>query len=272
MSFNVIETTNDSGRPVLLYEFRLLDKYWRYTSADSKITAAGSVWEPLGMTDDGVKQTGEAATDALNLTMPNTSAVVGLFIGTPPGSPVFLTIRKLHLGDGDAAVCYVGEVQSINQGSNPTVATVTVATLSATMDRNGLRLAWSRGCPHVLYDRQCRVIKDHFKVDATVLSVGAGTVTSNTYAGFPDGYFAGGFIEWNDPQYGVERRGIESHTGDTITIFGTVDGLAGGFILKTYPGCPRTVTACNTIFNNLANYGGVPTMPDRSPFDGDPIF
>lgn len=271
MSYNIIETSNDNGRPVFLYEFRLLDKYWRYTSADAKVSMLGSIWEPMGMSDDGIKQTGEAKTDALNLTMPNTCPVVGLFIGTPPGSPVTLIMRRFHLGDTDAAVCYVGEVTTINEGS-PTVSTVTCATLSATMDRNGLRLAWSRGCPHALYDSQCRVNKEQFRVDATIKTVGAGTVVSDAFKARPDGYFAGGFIEWIDPKYGVERRGIELHVGDTITIFGTVDGLAGGYILKTYPGCPRTTEACDTIFNNLDNYGGCPTMPDRSPFDGNPIF
>ncbi|ENL7150948.1 phage BR0599 family protein [Salmonella enterica subsp. enterica serovar Newport] len=272
MSYNIIETSNDNGRPVFMYEFRLLDKYWRYTSADAKVSALGSIWEPMGVSDDGIKQTGEAKTDALNLTLPNSNPVVGLFIGTPPGSPVTLTIRRMHLDDNDPVVCYVGTVDSINQGENPTVATVTCSTLSATMDRNGLRLSWSRGCPHALYDGQCRVNKEAFRVDATILTVGAGTVTAAAYATRPDGYFAGGFIEWIDPVYGVERRGIETHTGNTITIFGTVDGLAGGYILKTYPGCPRTSAACDTIFNNLANFGGIPSLPDCSPFDGNPIF
>lgn len=231
----------------------------------------GSVWEPTGITDDGIKQTGEAKTDALNITMPNSTGVVGLFIGTPPGQPVYATLRRFHYGDDEAVVCYVGEVTSVNM-SSPTTSVISCATLTATMDRNGLRLSWSRGCPHSLYDRQCGVNKEQFRVDAVLKTVGAGTIVSDTYATKPDGYFAGGFIEWIDPSYGVERRGIEEHSGDTLTIFGTVDGLAGGYVLKTYPGCGRTTEACDTIFNNLDNFGGCPTMPDRSPFDGNPLF
>lgn len=271
MSYNIQETSNDNGQPIYLYEFRLLDKYWRYTSADAKVSLLGSVWEPIGMSDDGIKQTGEAKTDALNLTMPTSTALVGLFIGTPPGAPVFLTCRRYHEVDNDPIVCYVGQVTTINL-STPMTAVVTCATLSATLERNGLRLAWSRGCPHALYDGQCRVDKARFLVNATVKTVGAGTVKSDAYKAFPDAYFAGGYIEWIDPMYGTERRGIESHTGDTIEIFGTVDGLAGGYILKTYPGCARTTAACDTKFNNLDNYGGVPSLPDRSPFDGNPLF
>jgi hypothetical protein len=43
-------------------------------------------------------------------------------------------------------------------------------------------------------------------------------------------------------------------------------------VLKIYPGCPRTTEACLTKFNNLDNYGGIPSMPPTSPFDGNPIF
>lgn len=272
MAFNDQEVSNELGEPIYLYEFSLLDKYWRYTSASDTISVLGVVWTPIAMKDSGIKQTGETNTDALVITVPNSNPIVGMFRGTPPGSQVILKIRHMHQGYDDPAICYVGQVTSINQGENPTVAEVTCVTLSSTFERNGLRLAWSRGCPHSLYDGQCGVDKSKFVVEARIASVGSGTVTAPIYASKPDGYFAGGYIEWIDPVYGTERRGIESHTGDTITIFGTVDGLAGGYILKTYPGCPRTVTSCDTIFNNLANYGGVPSLPDRNPFDGNPIF
>lgn len=272
MTYNELETSNELGAPIRLYEFRLLDKYWRFTSANTRVSALGSIWEPSAIDDDGVKQTGEINADTLSISMPNTSPIVNMFVGTPPGSQVVLTIRQMHVGADDPVVCYVGNVDSVNQGDNPAKAVLSCNTLSASMERNGLRLAYSRGCPHALYDSQCRVDKARFEVLATVKTVGGGTVTADAYATKPDGYFAGGYIEWIDPVYGVERRGIEAHSGNTITIFGTVDGLAGGYILKTYPGCPRTMTACDTIFNNADNYGGIPSMPDTSPFDGNPVF
>lgn len=168
-SYNQIETSNYDGVPIYLYEFRLNDKYWRYTSADQPVAMADSIWEPVGVSDDGVKQTGETEVDALNITLPTSSAVVGLFIGTPPSNPVYLICRRFHYGDTDAAIVYVGSVSTINSG-DPVKSTVTCTTLSASMERNGLRLSFSRGCPHALYDKRCRVNKETFRTEVHVVN------------------------------------------------------------------------------------------------------
>lgn len=270
MSFNIIETSNHDGEPIYLYEFRLNDNYWRFTSAAASHSLLGQIWQPMGIADDGVKQSGETQVDALNLTVPTSCPVVALFIGTPPINPVYLTMRRFHFGDDDAAVCYVGEIYQINEAT-PVSSVITCNTLSASMERNGLRLAYSRACPYALYDSCCKVNKESFRYDGTIQSVGASQIVVPGVAAFGNGHFAGGYIEWLDPVRGTERRAIENHVGDSLYIFGVVGGLAGGMVLKIYPGCGRTVNACIG-FNNLANYGGIPAMPSRSPFDGNPIF
>lgn len=270
MAYSVIETSNYDGEPIYLYEFRLNNKYWRYTSAASRISMGGSIWTPMGVADDGIKQTGETQVDALSITLPIESEVVGLFIGTPPINQVTVTIRHCHYGDNEAAVCYVGEVGQINE-STPTHAVVTCNTISASLERNGLRLSWSRGCPYSLYDSCCKVNKEAFRFDGAIASVGGSSIVVPGAAAFGDGYFTGGYIEWIDPTRGTERRAIETHGGDQLIIFGVVGGLSGGMVLKIYPGCGRTVSECQK-FNNLDNYGGVPSMPGQSPFDGSPVF
>lgn len=271
MAYNIIETSSYDGEPIYLYEFRLNDKYWRYTSAAERVSLLGSIWEPTGVADDGIKQTGETQVDALNITLPTESAVVGLFIGTPPINPVYVTIRRFHYGDTDAAVCYVGELYQANM-SNPTYSTVTANTLSAAMERNGLRLAWSRACPYSVYDTCCKVNKESMRYDGTIQSVGGNQIVVANLSAFGDDWFTGGYIEWIDPQRGTERRAIETHAGDTLSIFGVVGGLTGGLVIKIYPGCARTSVECASKFNNLDNYGGIISMPDRSPFDGNPVF
>jgi uncharacterized phage protein (TIGR02218 family) len=271
MAYNDLESSNYNGEPIYLYEFRLNDQYWRYTSAAVSVSMLGFSWQPMGVSDDGVKQTGDTSVDALNLTMPISSDIVGLFIGTPPINPIYITLRRCHFGDTSAAVCYVGEVMQCNENT-PVSATLTCNTLSASLERNGLRLSYSRACPYALYDSCCKADKEAFRFDGTIQSVGGSEIIVPGVAVFGDKWFAGGYIEWVDPKRGTERRAIELHTGNTLTIFGTVSGLAGGLVLKIYPGCPRTSAACLTKFNNLANYGGIPSMPDRSPFDGNPVF
>lgn len=271
MSYNDLESSNYNGEPVYLYEFRLNDQYWRYTSAANSISVLGNVWEPTGISDSGVKQTGDTSVDALNLTMPISSPIVGFFIGTPPINPIYITLRRFHYGDSEAAVCYVGEVMQANMNT-PVSAILTCNTLSASLERNGLRLSYSRGCPFALYDVCCKVNKESFRYNGTISTVGGTSIVVPGVAAFGDRWFSGGYIEWTDGRRGTERRAIEQHIGDTLQIFGNVSGITGGMIIKIYPGCPRTMAACKTKFNNLANYGGIPSMPDRSPFDGNPVF
>lgn len=271
MSYNQRESSNYAGEPIYLYEFRLNDQYWRYSSSAEPVSLGGFVWEPQGVSDDGVKQTGDTTVDALNITLPTSSAVVGLFAGTPPSNAIYITIRRFHIGDPDAAVCYVGEVMQCNMNT-PASSVITCNTLSASLERNGLRMAYTRGCPYAMYDSSCGVNREAFRFDGTIASVGGGKIVVPGAAAFKDRWFAGGYIEWTDPRFGIERRQIEEHDGDSLTIFGTVAGIAGGMIIKIFPGCPKTTEACLTRFNNLDNYGGIPSMPARSPFDGKPIF
>ncbi|HHW3185042.1 phage BR0599 family protein [Proteus mirabilis] len=271
MAYNQLEISTDDGQPIYLYEFRLNDNYWRYTSAKKDIQMLGQTWLGTPMEDDGIRQTSDAQSDSLTILMPQSAVIVDLFRGTPPINAVTLKIRRFHRGDTEAAVCYVGEVLQLDT-ANAAAAKITCNTLSASMEQNGLRLAWSRSCPHALYNSSCGVNPADFMVEATIQSVGSNNIMSKDLAPYGESYFAGGYIEWVDKLRGVERRAIQAHSYDSIEIFGTVGGITGGMIIKVFPGCPRTVASCRDKFNNLANYGGIPSMPGRSPFDGNPVY
>lgn len=271
MSYNELEISTDSGQPIYLYEFRLNDNYWRYTSHAQDVQLQGHIWKADPIEDNGIRQSSDSHSDTLVVMLSPSAVVVDLFRGTPPINTMFLTIRHFHLGDTDAAVCYVGEVKQIDT-ANPAVAKISCNTLSASMEQNGLRLSWSRSCTHALYNSSCRVNPEEFKVEAKIRNVGGNAIYSDDLARYGENYFAGGYIEWVDRVRGVERRAIQAHSRDKVEIFGAIGGIAGGMIIKVYPGCPRTSDACINKFNNFENYGGAPSMPGRSPFDGNPIF
>lgn len=272
--YNEIEYSNEGGRPLFLYEFELGNKIWRYTAADSAVSANGNLYTPVYITDDGVKQTGESQTDAFTVSLDFTLPVAQLFQTTPPITPI--TVRRLvkHDGDDEAVINYVGFVTQVNAGSTPGVAEIQCITLSPTMQRNGVRLTWSRNCPYALYDGStCKVNKANYATRAVIESAGSGIIRAAAFAQRPDAWFSGGFIEWVDSYTGaLERRGIDEHAGNEIRMLGKSDGLVAGLNVVAYPGCPRTSEACNSQFNNMANYGGYRHMPGTSPFSGDPIY
>lgn len=96
-------------------------------------------------------------------------------------------------------------------------------------------------------------------------------ITVNLPAATPDGWFSGGYIEY---QVGgvLQRRGARSHTNNTIALFGGCDGLSVGQEITAYPGCDLTITTCNNKFANCLNYGGIPHLPDVNPWQIIKVF
>lgn len=272
MSFDSIEISNDEGRPIFLYSFTLGSAVWRYTSGDADVTLNGYKWSAVPISDDGVKLTGEAQTDSITITAPNTIAPAQMFIGTPPSQAIMVGIYHFHEGDDQAVLGYVGELIQVGQ-PQPGTATLTCNAISASMQRDGLRLGWQRTCPYALYDTlTCKAPKGEHAITCKVFEIVGNNVTLSGLDDVADDTLAGGFIEWVDPSRGTEFRGIESQKGNTVGMFGLADGLYYGLELKAYPGCDRRASTCATKFNNLPNYGGIPDLPGKSPFDGDPVF
>ena len=80
----------------------------------------------------------------------------------------------------------------------------------------------------------------------------------------------GGFVRWSvdgEP----ERRGINSAEGDVLGLLAGTSGLEEVLTIWVCPGCPGTIAVCLQ-FDNTDNYGGIPHLPGKSPFDGNPIF
>lgn len=275
MSYAGNEASIAGGRPVSLYLFERGAFRWSYCDADRDQTLQSRTWQAIAISDDGRRQTGEASADTLTVTLPGSLAVPQLYRGAPPSAEVWLTVRAYHYGDDDTLantpVVWVGTVTSV---SWPEVdrAEVACQPLSASMDRVGLRLTYMRSCPHALYDVNCGVNRDQFKVAATVSVLTGSAIEYSSAAMLPDGRAAGGYIEWSIGSGELERRSILAHSGSTLTLLGGTDGLSAGRAITVYPGCRQTTSDCNSYYNNIVNFGGFPAMPGTSPFDGNPVF
>jgi hypothetical protein len=273
MAFAPLEESLEDGQPIYLYRFSLNDKVWRYTSADGNIVRGADTWVAIPIGDDGPRQTGEATSDALQITTSTASCVPAqLYMEYPPATPVQLAVYITHEDDNEVKAIYVGEITNCNV-PQPGSAILMCETFAATMRREGLRLGWQRNCPYALYDVvTCKVPKATWGITGTVSAVEDNIVTLPALEGVvADGRMRGGFIEWIDPVRGVERRGIEAQVGSAMLMFGAADGITVGLAVTAYPGCPRNVAGCQS-FNNYDNYGGVPALKGKSPFDGDPVF
>lgn len=283
MSYNDFEVSTQDGRAVALYLFEWGMTRWRYTSADRPITIMEMqdgvltevTYEPRALKDNGMRQ-GSSSQNDFQVDGPWDLPVVRLFRGSPPTESVWLTVRRLHADDPlkETPIYWKGTIWNVKR-AGAARSTIVGKPITASLKRTGLRLCWTRECPHFLYDTACRADPETFVVEGTVMAFTGNTIRVAMKAARADGWFRGGYMSWLASEEGtLERRMIELDVpaaveGEIVlTIIGLVDYLAVGDTVKVYPGCDRLPDTCDGKFNNIDNYGGFDKMPGASPFVG----
>lgn len=275
MSFQSREISVATGQPVRLYLFERGATRWAYCSADRQITFQGYAYDPVAISDDGIRMTGEASADTLKITAPTDLPPARLFRGAPPSAEIWLTVRDIHYGEtdipGNGQVVWFGSIATVRW---PQVdrSEISCQSLGASNQRPGLRLTWDRECPYTVFDGRCGAPRAAFRVGAAVVSLDGAAINVPAAAGYAAGWFSGGWVEWAIDGGEVERRGIESHSGSVLTLLGGTDGLASGMTVGVYPGCDGLIQTCNDKFANTDNCGAIKDLPGKSPFDGNPVF
>lgn len=278
MSFNDLEISTQDGRPIALYTLRWDKTYWRYTSADRDVVRTELVdgdmvdvtYSAKAVSDEGMVQ-GSSSQNNFTLNAPSSLPIVDLYRGTPPAETIWLTVRRQHFGDTDAPIYWIGTVSNV-QNTDLASSKIIGKPLSASFKRTGLRLCWTKECPHFLYDSDCAVAMEDFKTVAIVNGLTGNGFTVDTVSGQPDHWFQGGLLSWEANADGtIERRMIQDQEGTTFTIFGTTDRLLVGTSVNLYPGCDRTPVTCDDKFDNKPNFGGFDFMPGKTPF-GTQVF
>lgn len=264
MSWNQFEYSTADGRPVTLYEFIRGDVvFYRYTNADRDIEVGGHIWTQTAISDNGLSA---GSGNSLDITAPVDNAVVQLFRGIPPSSPLRIRIHRFHIDDTAAEfrTVWVGTVKEVKRETIDRARMLT-SSLASTFNQVGLRLTWSRACPYALYDHNCKVNQQQFAVGVTIQALDGAGVTVNLPGGLAEDHFSGGYIEWMVDGV-IERRGMKAQNGNQIGLLGGTVGLSVGQAVTLYPGCNRTIDVCAAKFTNHLNYGGTPHMPGKSPY------
>lgn len=266
------ELSVESGQPIRLYDFYRGPLHWMFTNYDRDIFIANKTYRSgYQITDSGIENSGDSQTDALTVTMAGDSDISQMFRVMAPSDAIKLVIWDSHHGEQDYLVSWVGTIQNVRW---PTLFTceISCTSIAASMDLPGLTLGWQRSCPYTLYDKNCRVNEQAYRVNGIIHTASGVTAVMQEAGAFPNHWFSGGYLEWEIASGVFERRGVRQQIGDTLLLLGGSHGLPAGQMIALYPGCYRTIETCDIKFNNLINYGGHPHLPGRSPFDGNPVF
>lgn len=266
------EQSNYGGEPSLLYEFRRGQMGLLYASSDRDVESTMGTFRSCAISNGGLTMKGMAVTDQFEITAPDTIDLASWFAYSPPSDTVYVIVRRFHWGQSIPAIVYIGQIVSVTHQADDTIS-VKCQPTSITLKRGGLRLTWQRGCVHGLYDQNCQVDKEVYRVDTTVTALTAGVIT--VAASLNGGqYWPGGILQWQIAEGTFERRLIQGTTGlpHQLVPFGQMNGFTVGMAITLYPGCKRVSAWCDGFFNNMANFGGWHYMPNKSPYDGDTVF
>lgn len=279
MTYDATERSVQSGAPVELYEFArttvdlstpcmpitTTTVLYRYTSADADVNFESNDWTATPIQRSAVEATREMNRNNLTLTVPRNFEIADLFRVSPPSDVILLTVYRYHRDDANKVVLWMGRVLNCEWGDG--LARLTCEPVATSMRRPGLRRLYQKQCPHVLY--ACGVDRTAFDHATTVSAISGSTLTVASLGAHP---YAGGFVEWTPSAGAVERRFIRSFSGTDLVLSRPFDGLAVSDDVTVYPGCDHTMATCDTVFNNLPNYGGFPFVPTKNPFGGNPVY
>ena len=261
MTYLSREQSVDSAQPIELYRFSLGTKQWLYTSGDAEVTFEGKKYQPLYIKRGAFTKTSDIRKSTIDIEVARDNAVSALFRTGWLSGAMLLTIYRHHYEDSDFVAIWKGRVTSCKwSGSTATLISDSIQTV---FKRAGLRRVYQVGCPHVHFRQGCELDRADYLHAAEVTEANGAQLTITGASAKPANYFLGGMLEYNG-----EYQMIVAHSGGSITLLANIPGLVIGSEVSAWPGCDRTLTTCDGKYGNTINFGGLPFLPQKNPFEG----
>ncbi len=270
-SFTDNEAGFDTSKPVewirVVYG---ADVEFLYTPSDQTIVHLGKTYVPAEISRSELGSTSDRNKSVLQVSIPVSLPLAQQFLAVPPSASVSLTLFRAQRADlADATVEWVGIIRDREILDQQMVLQCT--NLLAATGRKGNALRYQKSCPYAIYGAEgCGVNPEEFKVSANAIVDSSVTLYAPATIGYPDDWFIGGFVSYQDVVSGVVgKRFIVNYASDTglVTVFPPLRGVDSGQLVNFYAGCDHTSRTCNDKFDNLLNHGGDPVLPLVNPFD-----
>ncbi len=275
MTYASSETSAQNGEPVDLFRFmRGAVVIGRYTGADVDVTIDNETFVawPGGMAVSNLELSGEKGRSGIEITVAPTFPVVELLRDHPRTGAIGLIALRIHRTDNTQTIrpWFSGRVMSARRDTRSGARIIKVEPLSVSQSRLGVHRVAQPNCNLELYGPLCRLNRDDWEHETTVTVISGRTVTVNSvHAGWP---YTGGILRRDEG--GVSDYAyIQQAENKVLTLDLLPFGLAVTDTVTIYPGCDWTMSTCDGVFGNSANYGGRLNIPPKNPvtdsaFDG----
>ena len=263
MTYQSDEVGLTTGRPIELYKFTGTYTNYFMTSYSEEITSGGQLYTPEPISRNKLKVATQEKTEAsLEITMPFDHPLIQSYAYENAPPDLTCEIIRVHDTDHeDSVTLWKGKVTSFFVEGQ--TAKIRVPSLfSYMLEGNAPAPRFQAPCNHILFDSRCGIAPSAHQHTTTVDSV-VGRIIGLTTSSFSDGEAIAGVAV----NVAGEQRMIISNVGTTFTLSYPFATLSPGDSITVRKGCDHALQGhCINRFNNAANFGGFPLVPDRNPF------
>lgn len=268
-SFDALETSVESSRPIELYQFVVGGRSFFYTSAEDEIVTPDSQeWTPESIARGKLVQGSDQSTRTVTVTMPATNPFAALYVGVPPGARGEVSIFRYQRGEvptlATQVLLFSGVVQSVKFPNEGESAEVAVRDLASALERTVPRATFMGLCNRFLYDDGCGVDPAGHTHVGEVLSMVANVIEVDG-AGASGHDFAGGYVT---PSTGIDPRLVLAQSGNFLTLLVPFGSDMTGLNMQCLAGCDHRVDGdCALVYDNVERFDGFAFVPNRNPFE-----
>lgn len=279
--------------PVFLYFIDYVDSQVYFTNSDQDIIVTGGTakfgadprtFAKAQIQHDRIDESADMTPRQVNVTLgandPNLRAyflsapVKGISIEIYRANPTFL---PGNIAFADILLEFKGVAQSCGFKGYTVSANFISPLLQE--DRIIPRYTYQKTCNHQVYSKQCTVVKSLYATTVTVsavdrfnktVDVALATINvdspSRAIAITTETFNGGLLVDAGGNSYGIMANEIGiSGSLTRLWLEWYPPTIQAGDTITIYPGCLRIPRVCNSLFNNLANFGGMPYVPTANP-------
>lgn len=279
MKYTSLERSSDSGKPIELYKFVYGSTVYRYAlidGTDAPFSYLGEDYTPYTLNRASAELTEVMSRNTLNIEVPSICDVAQLFVSAPPEEIISVTIFRVHVNQSyplQGITVFKGRIVSCEFKGYQ--ATLNCEPIFSRLKIPGLRMVYDVMCPYALYSTGCGADKATFSRTATATAIDSRNILLTISTGdtiLPDwlesGILKGGLFACGS----VKRMIVDTPATGKLTLMHPIYGSIKHQSCTVSLGCEHTLTECKTKFNNVANYGGFPWIPDKNPYSDNVVW
>ena len=240
-----------------IYLFRTGSVQSRFTSWHEDLEVLGETYTARPIKRSGFSRDTQMGKTTVDISAPVLD-IMSSYVANTPIEPVTITITRLVRDDlSQLITLFVGQVFGVTFKDR--TAAIRCESNSSILNVLLPKIICKPQCNHVLFDAGCGLLETSFTHISTVSNISGSSLTISGLGA--TGYaFSSGYIQYNS-----DYRMITKQTSDVIDLHIPFYSIYVGSAVSVVAGCAGSVDECENNYNNLDNFLGMLTIPQRNP-------